>query len=169
MKLHFTRKTWYFMLLLAAACSLADAIGLLVGENMAFLETLAFALAGMAVLFLAAIKQPNPDGTKGKVANPYSGKYMAAFFVLLLSYILFGWQLAARLTLFWPVLAWVELRRGQPVKQQLQLLIFSELIQIGIFLAQLSTGLGLAAGILWVLVCVTRGWLALSLYRQSKE
>lgn len=169
MKLHFSRKTWYFMLILSAALSLADGIGLLFGVQMPGLETLAFAGAGMAVLFLAAEKELGPDGQKGKTANPHSGQYMLAFFILLLSYILFGWNMAARLTLFWPFLAWVENKRGMEVTGQLRLLIFSEVIQIGLLLAQIPAGLGTAAGILWVLVCVTRGWLAISLYKQNKE
>lgn len=169
MKLHFSRKTWYFMLILSAALSLADGLALLFGEQMAMLETLAFAGAGMAVLFLAAEKEPGPDGKPGKMANPQSGRYMLAFFVLLLSYILFGWSMAARLTLFWPVLAWVESQRGMEVKGQLKLLIFSEVIQIGLLLTQIRSGLGRAASILWVLVCITRGWLAIALYKQNKE
>ncbi len=169
MKLHFTRKTWYLMLLLSAAFSLTDAGLLLFGENQAVWKTLAFAAAGMAVLFLAAEKEVGPTGVSGKMANPYSGWYMLAFFLLLGSYVLVGSHLAPRITLFWPVLAWVEKKRGMPVDNQLKLLIFSELIQIGLLLAQLRTGLGLASGILWVVVGITRGWLALVLYKNSKE
>ena len=169
MKLRFTRKTWYLMLVLSAAFGLADALALMIGENMAIWKTLGFAAAGMAVLFLAAYKQPGPDGQPGRTANPYSGKYLLAFFLLLLSYVMFGSHLAPRLTLFWPVLAWVEQQRGMPVANQLRLLIFTEVIQIGLLLAQLRTGVGMAVSILWALVCVTRGWLALTLYKQTKE
>lgn len=169
MKLHFTRKTWYLMLLLSAACSLTDAGLMLFGENQAVWKTLGFAAAGMVVLFLAAEKQLGSTGRPGKMANPYSGWYMMAFFVLLASYVLFGSHLAPRMTLFWPVLAWVEQKRGMPVSNQLKLLIFSEVVQIGMLVAQLRTGLGLAAGILWVVVCITRGWLAMVLYKNCKE
>ena len=169
MKLRFTRKTWYLMLLLSAAFGLADALALMVGENMAIWKTLGFAAAGMAVLFLAAYKEPGPDGKPGRTANPYSSKYLLAFFLLLFSYVMFGSHLAPRLTLFWPVLGWVELKRGMPVAAPLRLLIFTEVIQIGLLLAQLRTGVGMAVSILWALVCVTRGWLSLVLYKQSKE
>lgn len=169
MKLHFSRRTWYSLLVLSAALSLADALALLAHVDMTFLESLAFAAAGMAVLFLAAEKQPGPDGKPGKTANPQSGSYFCAFVVLLLSYALFGWTVAARVTLFWPVLAWVEKKRGMQVGQQLRLLIFVEVMQIGMVLAQHNTGLGMAAGILWALVCVTRGWLAITLYKANKE
>lgn len=169
MKLRFTRKTWYLMLLLSAAFGLADAIALLFGENMAIWKTLGFAAAGMAVLFLAAYKEPGPDGQPGRTANPYSGKYLVAFFCLLLSYVLFGSHLAPRLTLFWPVLGWVEHQRGMPVAPALRLLIFTEVIQIGLLLAQLRTGVGMAVSILWALVCITRGWMAMILYKKSKE
>ncbi len=169
MKFRFTRKTWYFMLILSAALSLADALALLFGESLGLLAQLAFAAAGMAILFLAAQKEPGPDGLPGKTANPFSGKYMIAFFLLLASYVLFGAKMAARMTLCWPVLAWVESKRGMKVDGPLKLLIFSEVIQMGLTLAQSQTGIGWAAGILWVLVCVTRGWLGITLYKASKE
>lgn len=169
MKFRFTRKTWYFLLIVSAAFSLAEALGWLFGESMGFLSQLAFAAAGMAVLFLAAQKELGPDGCPGKTANPFSGKYMIAFFALLVSYVLFGAKMAARMTLFWPVLAWVEYKRGMNVGAQMKLLCFSEVIQMGLLLAQMQTGIGWTARILWVLVCITRGWLGVTLYKASKE
>lgn len=169
MKFRFTRKTWYFLLIVSAAFHLAEALGELFGERMVFLSQLAFAAAGMAVLFLAAQKELGPDGCPGKTANPFSGKYMIAFFVLLASYVLFGVNMAARMTLFWPILAWVEYKRGRNVGAQMKLLFFSEVIQMGLLLAQMKTGLGWTARILWVLVCITRGWLGITLYQASKE
>lgn len=167
--LKFSRKTWYFLLLVSAAASMAAGLALLAGYDLSFLDTVAFAAAGMAVLFLAAYKQPGPDGTPGKTANPYSGGYFGAFLWLMGSYLLFGSHLACRLTLFWPWLARVEQKRGMPVSGQLRLLIFAELAQIGLFFAGLAGGLGLAVSILWVLVCAARGWLALALYKADKE
>ncbi len=169
MKLHFSRRTWYTLLVLSAALSLTDALALLAHVDMTILESLAFAASGMAVLFLAAEKEPGPDGKPGKTANPQSGSYFGAFLLLLLSYVLSDWTVAARITLFWPVLAWVEKKRGMPVERQMRLLAFTEVIQIGLVLAQRRTGLGLAASILWALVCVTRGWLAITLYKSNKE
>ena len=56
MKLKFTRKTWYFFLLAAAAISMLGGFAVLGGMDFSALELVAFCLTGIAVLFLAAQK-----------------------------------------------------------------------------------------------------------------
>lgn len=56
MKLRFSRKTWYFCLLAAAALNLLNGMAALLGHNLAFLDTVAFGGTGISVLFLAAQK-----------------------------------------------------------------------------------------------------------------
>jgi len=54
MKLNFTRKTWYFFLLAAAAMSMLGGFAVLGGMDFSGLELIAFCINGIAVLFLAA-------------------------------------------------------------------------------------------------------------------
>ena len=56
MKLKFTRKTWYFFLLAAAAASMLNGFAVLSGMDFSFLEMVAFCITGITVLFLAAEK-----------------------------------------------------------------------------------------------------------------
>ena len=56
MKLKFTRKTWYFFLLVAAAASMLNGFAVLGGMDFSFLEMVAFCITGITVLFLAAEK-----------------------------------------------------------------------------------------------------------------
>ena len=56
MKLKFTRKTWYFFLLAAAAVSMLGGFAVLGGMDFSGLELIVFCITGIAVLFLAAQK-----------------------------------------------------------------------------------------------------------------
>lgn len=58
MKLKFTRKTWYFFLLAAAAVSMLGGFAVLGGMDFSALELVAFCLTGIAALFLAAQRVP---------------------------------------------------------------------------------------------------------------
>ena len=51
MKLKFTRKTWYFFLLAAAAVSMLGGFAVLGGMDFSGLEMIVFCLTGIAVLF----------------------------------------------------------------------------------------------------------------------
>ena len=55
MKLKFTRKTWYFFLLAAAAMSMLGGFAVLGGMDFSGLELIVFCITGIAVLFLAAL------------------------------------------------------------------------------------------------------------------
>ena len=54
MKLRFTRKTWYFLLLASAAASMLNGFAVLSGNSFGLIEQIAFAMAGISALFLAA-------------------------------------------------------------------------------------------------------------------
>ena len=54
MKLKFTRKTWYFFLLAAAAVSMLGGFAVLGGMDFSALELVAFCLTGIAALVCAA-------------------------------------------------------------------------------------------------------------------
>ena len=56
MKLNFTRKTWYFFLLASAAVSMLNGFFVLAWQTFGLLEQIAFCLAAIAALFLAAEK-----------------------------------------------------------------------------------------------------------------
>lgn len=51
MKLKFTRKTWYFFLLAAAAMSMLGGFAVLGGMDFSGLELIVFCITGIAVLF----------------------------------------------------------------------------------------------------------------------
>lgn len=168
MKLHFSRKTWYFFLLVAAALGMADGFGMLAGLDLSFLELVSFAASGISVLFLAAERPENPaPGRAGP--SPWSGALFGCFLALLVSYILFGSHMAMRLTVFWPLWVLVEYKRGGRVGQQLRLLVFAEILQAALLVAVNTgaAGLDLLTALFWVLVCLARGWAALALYRQQ--
>lgn len=169
MKLHFSRKTWYFFLLVAAAAGMADGFGMLAGVDLSFLEMVSFAAAGISVLFLAAEQPQAQDAAAEKKPGPWAGPLFGCFVALLVSYILFGSHMAMRLTVFWPLWLLVEAKRGGRVWQQLRLLVFAELMQAALLVAvnMGTAGLDLLATLFWVLVCLARGWAALVLYRQQ--
>ena len=62
MKLKFTRKTWYFLLLVSAAASMLNGFAVLSGTSFGLIEQIAFAAAGIAALFLAAGKKARQAG-----------------------------------------------------------------------------------------------------------
>ena len=68
MKLKFTRKTWYFFLLAAAAVSMLGGFAVLGGMDFSGLEMIVFCLTGIAVLFLAAQK-----GAPAREKRNYTG------------------------------------------------------------------------------------------------
>ena len=82
MKLNFTRKTWYFFLLASAAVSMLNGFFVLAGQTFGVLEQIAFCLAAIAALFLAAEK-----GAPAKDKR----NYFLVFLLLLFSYMINGW------------------------------------------------------------------------------
>ena len=113
MKLKFTRKTWYFFLLAAAAVSMLGGFAVLGGMDFSGLELIVFCLTGIAVLFLAAQK-----GSPAREKRNYTG----VFVVLMLSKLgASGWAGDICSALVWPALLATEYERGRPIQRQLQL------------------------------------------------
>lgn len=163
MKLRFTRKTWYFLLLAACAASMANGFAVLVGLDFSFLELCAFCATALAVLFLAAEK-----GTPKAQKN----RYFLVFVLLMASYALGGGLAYVCSALAWPVLLAVERGRGAPVERPFRLVCFAEAAHLILLLAALYGGLdGLRffANLFWVLLAAARGWAALTLYKAQKE
>jgi hypothetical protein len=177
MKLHFSEKTWYFLLLAAAALGMADGFAMLFGQDASFLELFAFGGCGLAALFLAAQQRPlDEEGASlarhaPRKPNPYSSFYFVCFIAVLASYFLFGSRLALRLTIFWPLLVFCEYKRGKPVLQQLRLLVFIEILQAAAVLCMNAgvAGFGVLSIVFWILTCTARGWAALVLYKVQAE
>lgn len=163
MKLKFTKKTWYALLLAACAASMANGFAVLAGLDFSFLELCAFCATALAVLFLAAEKGA-PKAQKGR--------YFLVFVLLLFSYMLGGGAGHLCAALAWPVLLAVERGRGAPVGRPLQLVAFTEAVHLLLLLAALYGGLeGLRffVNLFWVLLAVARGWAALTLYKFQEE
>ena len=118
MKLKFTRKTWYFFLLAAAAVSMLGGFAVLGGMDFSALELVAFCLTGIAALFLAAQKGA-PAAEKRN--------YTLVFVLLMLSKLAAGgWAGDLCLALVWPALLGIEYSRGKPIQRQLQLVCAAE-------------------------------------------
>ncbi len=163
MKLKFTRKTWYFFLLVAAAASMLNGFAVLGGMDFSFLEMVAFCITGITVLFLAAEK-----GAPAKEKR----NYFCIFVVLMLSYIVNGWAAYICSALVWPALLTMEYQRGEPIQRQLQLVGAAEVLHLMfLLLARYAgmTGLSFWTNLLWVLLACARGWAALTLYKQRED
>ena len=163
MKLKFTRKTWYFFLLAAAAASMLNGFAVLGGMDFSFLEMVAFCITGITVLFLAA--------EKGAPAVE-KRNYFLIFLLLMFSYLFDGWLGYLASALVWPALLAVEYQRGNPIQRQLQLVGAAEALHL-LFLLMTRYG-GMASlsfwtNILWVLLACARGWAALALYKGKED
>ena len=164
MKLKFTRKTWYFFLLAAAAVSMLGGFAVLGGMDFSALDLVVFCLTGIAVLFLAAQK-----GAPAKDKRNYTG----VFVVLMLSKLAAnGWAGDLCSALVWPILLVIEYGRGRPIQRQLQLVCVAEALRTLFWLLTRYAGMsGLAfwTNLLFVLVTCARGWAALTLYKTQEE
>ena len=163
MKLKFTRKTWYFFLLVAAAASMLNGFAVLGGMDFSFLEMVAFCITGITVLFLAAEK-----GAPAKEKRNYFG----IFIVLMLSYVINGWAAYVASALVWPALLAMEYQRGEPIQRQLQLVGAAEVSHLMFLLLTRYAGmeaLSFWTNLLWVLLACARGWAALTLYKQRDD
>ena len=164
MKLKFTRKTWYFFLLAAAAVSMLGGFAVLGGMDFSGLEMIVFCLTGIAVLFLAAQK-----GAPAREKRNYTG----VFVVLMLSKLgASGWAGDICSALVWPALLATEYERGRPIQRQLQLVGAAEVLHLLFVLLTVyggMAGLSFWANLLWVLLACARGWAALSLYKMQED
>ena len=142
MKLKFTRKTWYFFLLAAAAVSMLGGFAVLSGMDFSGLELIVFCITGIAVLFLAAQK-----GAPAKDKRNYT----LVFVLLMLS------KLAAG---------------GWAGDLCSELVCISEALRLLFWLLTRYAGMsGLAfwTNIMFVLLACARGWAALTLYKTQEE
>lgn len=158
MKLNFTRKTWYFFLLASAAVSMLNGFFVLAGQTFGLLEQIAFCLAAIAALFLAAEK-----GAPAKDKR----NYFLVFLLLLFSYMINGWLGYLCSALAWPALLLVEYQHGKPIQRQLQLVGISEALHLLFLLLTVYGGVSAMSfwtNILWVLLaCAGAGllWLCI--------
>ena len=163
MKLKFTRKTWYFLLLASAAASMLNGFAVLSGTSFGLIEQIAFAAAGIAALFLAAEK-----GSASWEKRNFTG----VFVLLMVSYMVNGWAGYLCSALAWPLLLSTEYKRGMAIQRQLQLVGAAEALHLFFLLMAKYGGmaaLGFWTNLLWVLLACARGWAALSLYKMQEE
>ena len=163
MKLRFTRKTWYFLLLASAAASMLNGFAVLSGNSFGLIEQIAFAMAGISALFLAAEK-----GSAGWEKRNFTG----VFVLLMVSYMVNGWVGYLCSALAWPLLLSTEYKRGMAVQRQLQLVSAAEVLRLVFWMLTKYAGMsGLAfwTNIMFVLLTCARGWAALSLYKMQED
>lgn len=163
MKLKFTRKTWYFLLLASAAASMLNGFAVLSGTSFSLIEQIAFAAAGIAALFLAAEK-----GSASWEKRNFTG----VFVLLMVSYMVNGWAGYLCSALAWPLLLSTEYKRGMAIQRQLQLVGAAEALHLFFLLMAKYGGmaaLGFWTNLLWVLLACARGWAALALYKGQEE
>ena len=155
MKLKFTRKTWYFFLLAAAAMSMLGGFAVLGGMDFSGLELIVFCITGIAVLFLAAQK-----GAPAKDKRSYT----LVFVLLMLSKLAAGgWAGDLCSALVWPGLLAIEYGHGRPVQRPLQLVCISEALRLLFWLLTNYAGMSALAywtNIMFVLLACARGWAA---------
>ena len=122
MKLKFTRKTWYFFLLAAAAVSMLGGFAVLGGMDFSALELVAFCITGIA----AAVS----GSTKGCSGQAEKRNYTLVFVLLMLSKLAAGgWAGDLCSALVWPALLGIEYSRGKPIQRQLQLVCAAEVLR----------------------------------------
>ena len=146
MKLKFTRKTWYFLLLASAAASMLNGFAVLSGTSFGLIEQIAFAAAGIAALFLAAEK-----GSASWEKRNFTG----VFVLLMVSYMVNGWAGYLCSALAWPLLLSTEYKRGMAIQRQLQLVGAAEALHLFFLLMAKYGGmaaLGFWTNLLWVLL-----------------
>ena len=150
MKLKFTRKTWYFFLLAAAAMSMLGGFAVLGGMDFSGLELIVFCITGIAVLFLAAQK-----GAPAKDKRSYT----LVFVLLMLSKLAAGgWAGDLCSALVWPY--------------SMELVCISEALRLLFWLLTKYAGMSALAfwtNIMFVLLACARGWAALVLYKTQEE
>ena len=150
MKLKFTRKTWYFLLLASAAASMLNGFAVLSGTSFGLIEQIAFAAAGIAALFLAAEK-----GSASWEKRNFTG----VFVLLMVSYMVNGWAGYLCSALAWPLLLSTEYKRGMAIQRQLQLVGAAEAFHLLFVLLTVyggMAGLSFWANLLWVLLACAR-------------
>ena len=164
MKLYFTRRTWYFLLLTACAASMANAIAVLTGTDLSFLEMCGFCMASMAMVFLAAEK----DNTAGERKGCFF-----AFLAQLLSYTFGGTLGLLFSSLGWPILLFTLSRsRCAPASLPFRVCVCAEEAHFLILLCTPAEGGGAlyaAVNFLWLSLTAVRGWGALTLCRSVSE
>ena len=164
MKLKFTRTTWYFFLLAAAAMSMLGGFAVLGGMDFSGLELIVFCITGIAVLFLAAQK-----GAPAKDKRSYT----LVFVLLMLSKLAAGgWAGDLCSALVWPGLLAIEYGHGRPIQRPLQLVCISEALRLLFWLLTKYAGMSALAfwtNIMFVLLACARGWAALVLYKTQEE
>ena len=137
MKLKFTRKTWYFFLLAAAAMSMLGGFAVLGGMDFSGLELIVFCITGIAVLFLAAQK-----GAPAKDKRSYT----LVFVLLMLSKLAAGgWAGDLCSALVWPGLLAIEYGHGRPIQRPLQLVCISEALRLLFWLLTRYAGMSALA------------------------
>lgn len=163
-KLNITRRTYYALGLLAAACSAAGAIGALAGQSFAVLDSIAFALTGMMFLLLAAVKGSEKQ---------QKGRYFACFMLLILSNAGLPVPVSRLLAgCYWPVFLWVETLRDGSAGRAARTLTGCEVLACMFWMAVSAGGIEsliLVSNLFWLLTALTRGWAALLLFRKSAE
>lgn len=163
MKLKFTRKTWYFFLLAAAAVTLLNGLAVMAGSSFSLLEQIAFCMTGITALFLAAQK-----GAPAWEKRAYFG----VFVLLMLEYIFSGAVGYVFGAAVWPALLAVEIKRGAPVTRPAQAVGYAESLHLLFVLTAVYgnvTPLRFWANVLWVLLACARGWAALILYKNEVD
>ena len=164
MKLKFTRKTWYFFLLAAAAVSMLGGFAVLGGMDFSGLEMIVFCLTGIAVLFLAAQK-----GAPAREKRNYTG----VFVVLMLSKLAAGgWAGDLCSALVWPSLLAIEYGHGRPVQRQRQLVCIAEAMRVVFWMMTkyaCMSSFAFWTNLMFVLLACARGWAALVLYKTQEE
>ncbi len=161
MKLKFTRKTWYFFLLAAAACPCSAALPCWVAWIFR---------AGDGRVLHHRHHHPVSGRTKG--SPPRTSATTPDLCPAHAQLWLGGWAADLCSALVWPALLALEYQKGRPIQRQLQLVGAAEAFHLLFVLLTVyggMSGLSFWTNLLWVLLACARGWAALSLYKMQEE
>ena len=165
MKLKFTRKTWYFFLLAAAAVSMLGGFAVLGGMD--------FSGAGNDRVLPYRHRGAVSGGAEGRTGK---GKAQLHRRVRGADAQQAGVPAAGAgdicSALVWPALLATEYERGKPIQRQLQLVSAAEVLRLVFWMLTKYAGMsGLAfwTNIMFVLLTCARGWAGLTLYKTQEE
>lgn len=164
-RLTLSKKTYYALGMLSAACTMAAALGAAVSFPMALVENLAMLLTLLMLGFLASVKGTGKQDKKALAGCILLQVLALALPVPLLQHLL--------LALVWPCFAGWEKAADPRLAPQFRTLAAAEALWFAARVLVLLLGgaavLGLFMNLCGLAAGAARGWLTLTLYRRARD
>ena len=164
LNLTLSKKTYYALGMLSAACAMAQALGAAVGYGMALAGNISTLLTLLMLGFLASVK-----GTTRRDKGALAGCILLQVLALALPIALVQHVLLA---LVWPCFAGYEKNRDARLAPQWRAVCGAEILWFAArVLVQLGgvSVLGFGMNLCGLLAAAARAWLTLTLYRRQRD